>query len=420
MFTKIRRIFKATVNGVVRLQYRFIVTKVNVKQIQYAMRVMKPNMISKCKSYVNWESKSKAAKAVLREIINILWKVFAGSILRSQLQLVQQLLAWMVNCGKARVKSFLKPRLDDTTCCQTGWQPGKCLYTRYNRLSNPLSYRLYNPVWQPVERTSVRSTRLSMRLSNPFDNRFHNRLYRVYKHSTSCQTVFVKPVVQPGLTTGWMNSCSFNTVVKPVWQPIWQPVGCMFTRYSRLSIRLPVVSCKRGISSKYISRYTSPPSWNLPFCGRHIYRNMPHTLYTTYLHRRRWTDRPTRPPDSRAQGLPNVCAGWLYDEGFEGHSPWNRRKMQILKISNPASKFSRNCLNFRFLTTVCKTVRTICYRTVVLWHWCIAANSCADQDETRHGGRPYCVTWGPSSPSPKEAQAPIFGPCALWPNGWMY
>jgi len=41
--------------------------------------------------------------------------------------------------------------------------------------------------------------------------RFDNLLYRVYKHSTCCQTVFVKPVVQPGLTTG-----SFNTVVKPV------------------------------------------------------------------------------------------------------------------------------------------------------------------------------------------------------------
>jgi len=39
----------------------------------------------------------------------------------------------------------LKPSLHDITCCQTGcqtaWQPGKCLYTRYNRLSNPLSNR---------------------------------------------------------------------------------------------------------------------------------------------------------------------------------------------------------------------------------------------------------------------------------------
>ena len=31
---------------------------------------------------------------------------------------------------------------------------------------------------------------------------------------------------------------SIQPVVKPVWQPIWQPVGCLFTRYSRLSNRL--------------------------------------------------------------------------------------------------------------------------------------------------------------------------------------
>jgi len=106
---------------------------------------------------------------------------------------------------------------------------------------------------------------------NRFDNQLNvcihdtdNRLYRVYKHSTGCQTRLttglttgciscihpvVKPVVHPGLTTGWTNSCSFNTV----WQPFWQPVGCLFTRYSRLSNRLstvwqPAVSCKRGIT----------------------------------------------------------------------------------------------------------------------------------------------------------------------------
>jgi len=27
--------------------------------------------------------------------------------------------------------------------------------------------------------------------------------------------------------------------------------------------------------------------------------------------------------------------------------------------------------------------------------------------------------WGPSSPSVKGAQLPIFGPYLLWPNGWM-
>jgi len=87
-----------------------------------------------------------------------------------------------------------------------------------------------------------------------------------------------------------------------------------------------------------------------------------------------------------------------------------------------------------------------------------------DQDETWHAGRPrpspHCVRWGPSSPpqflahiccgqmagwikmplgmelglgpgdfvldgtqpfSPKRGRAafPIFGPCPLWPNGWV-
>ena len=29
------------------------------------------------------------------------------------------------------------------------------------------------------------------------------------------------------------------------------------------------------------------------------------------------------------------------------------------------------------------------------------------------------VRWGPSFPSPKWAQPPIFGECLLWPNDWM-
>jgi len=128
---------------------------------------------------------------------------------------------------------ILKPRLRDTTCCQTGLTTGCIVYTAgcqtgcttrfdkrlneqwlfvqhgcqtglYSRFDNRveqtvcsfntvvkpcLSNRLYNPVWQPVERTvlflqhgcttglttvlneqSVRSRRLSNRLSNPFDN----------------------------------------------------------------------------------------------------------------------------------------------------------------------------------------------------------------------------------------------------------
>jgi len=49
----------------------------------------------------------------------------------------------------------------------------------------------------------------------------------------------VNPVVQPGLTTGWKNSCSFNTVVKPVRQPA---VSCIQT-FNRLSNRVCQTSC---------------------------------------------------------------------------------------------------------------------------------------------------------------------------------
>jgi len=48
-------------------------------------------------------------------------------------------------------------------------------------------------------------------------------------------------------------------------------------------------------------------------------------------------------------------------------------------------------------------------------------NSSTDQDETRHAGRPrpwpHCVRLGPSSPSPKGTQPPIFGPYLLRSNG---
>ena len=43
---------------------------------------------------------------------------------------------------------------------------------------------------------------------------------------------------------------------------------------------------------------------------------------------------------------------------------------------------------------------------------------------TWYGGRPrlrpHCARWGPSSPSKKGAQSPIFHPCLLLPNGCMH
>ena len=46
-----------------------------------------------------------------------------------------------------------------------------------------------------------------------------------------------------------------------------------------------------------------------------------------------------------------------------------------------------------------------------------------DQDVTWYEGgpqpRPQCIMWGPSSPPTQKRGAPIFGPCLLWPNGWV-
>ena len=44
-----------------------------------------------------------------------------------------------------------------------------------------------------------------------------------------------------------------------------------------------------------------------------------------------------------------------------------------------------------------------------------------DQDITWYGGRPwprpYCIRWGPSSPTKGAQQPPLFGPCHLWLSG---
>jgi len=92
----------------------------------------------------------------------------------------------------------------------------KRLYRVYSRLSKPVVQPGLTTGWT---NSAVRSTRLSNRLY-----RFDNRLYRVYKHST-----------------GWFDNrfdnrldvfYTIQPVVKPVVQPVWQPV----------------VSCKRGLS----------------------------------------------------------------------------------------------------------------------------------------------------------------------------
>ena len=79
----------------------------------------------------------------------------------------------------------------------------------------------------------------------------------------------------------------------------------------------------------------------------------------------------------------------------------------------------------RFWATVCSpyaigplSVCPVC-NVGVVW-----PNSLTDQDETLHIGRsrpwPHCVTWGPSSPSPKGAHPPIFGPYPLYQSEWNF
>jgi len=133
---------------------------------------------------------------------------------------------------------------------------------------------------------------------------------------------------------------------------------------------------------------------------------------------------------------------------------------------------------FNFWAIVCKTVRPmlsdrcpVCLSCPVCDVGVLWPNGLTVQDETWHARRPrpwpHCVRWGPSSPSPKRPQLPqfsahiccgqmaaqikmplgmevgfgpgdlvldantapppqkggralpIFGPCLLWPNGWM-
>jgi len=81
-----------------------------------------------------------------------------------------------------------------------------------------------------------------------------------------------------------------------------------------------------------------------------------------------------------------------------------------------------------FRATVCKTVAPICYRTVVL-SVCLSVTLVYCGQTVRWikmklgmdvgPGPGHAVLDGDPTPPKKEAQPPIFGPCPLWPNGWM-
>ena len=89
----------------------------------------------------------------------------------------------------------------------------------------------------------------------------------------------------------------------------------------------------------------------------------------------------------------------------------------------------QNMVNIIYWETVCKTFRPMlsdrCLSCLSVCPVCdvraLWPNGWTDQDETWHAGRPrpwaHCIRRRPSSPSPKGAQPPIFGPYLLLPNG---
>ena len=62
-------------------------------------------------------------------------------------------------------------------------------------------------------------------------------------HDTTCCQTGCQTRLTTGFTTGCIVYTNIQPVVKPVWQPVWQSVGCLFTRYSRLS------SCTTGLTT---------------------------------------------------------------------------------------------------------------------------------------------------------------------------
>jgi len=101
-----------------------------------------------------------------------------------------------------------------------------------------------------------------------------------------------------------------------------------------------------------------------------------------------------------------------------------RTVLWVRGLSSSLKTKSLNCLNV-FGRPFAKRF-ALCYRTIVLyvcpvclWHWCIVAKRLDGSRWNVACTWPHCISWGPSSFSPKGHSSPVFGPCLLWPNGWV-
>jgi len=102
-------------------------------------------------------------------------------------------------------------------------------------------------------------------LPNGLSNRFDNRV-NVYIHDTTgcqtrcqtgCQKVTKNRHLGTGCQCGLTTGCIVYTNIQPVVNPI---VGCLFTRYSRLSLRLYRVNGVLRTPAVSTSAYRSPVS----------------------------------------------------------------------------------------------------------------------------------------------------------------
>jgi len=92
--------------------------------------------------------------------------------------------------------------------------------------------------------------------------------------------------------------------------------------------------------------------------------------------------------------------------------------MATAKMGNTAVIFGRPFVK-RF---------ALCYQTSPIFGPCLLwPNGWMDQDGTWHGGgpwsKPHCARWSPSSPPPTRRQAPQFSAHFLFllsPNGWVH
>ena len=150
-----------------------------------------------------------------------------------------------------------------------------------------------------------------------------------------------------------------------------------------------------------------PPIFGRVYCGQTVgwikmQLGMEVGLGPGHVHCARWGPSSPSPKVHSPQFSAHICcgqmAGWIkMPLGREiGLSP-----SDIVLDGDPAPPLQNGS-------------RAPNFRPCLLW---------MDQDATWRGGRsrprPHCARWGPSSPFPKGAQPPIFGPCvvAKWLDG---